>query len=80
MLQAQCEDKSQDKLVEAMRWKILVRATVERLDKLVMSAVRSYAVVGRTPISLEKFLREAPTRRPCRGSFSEVLSVKAMQG
>ena len=81
MLQAQCEDKTQDKLVvEAMRWYVLVRATVERLDKLVMSAVRRYAVVRRTPSSLGEFPREIITRRPCGGNSSEVLSAKAMRG
>ena len=32
--------KTQHKLVQVMRWKILVRATAERLDKLVMSSMR----------------------------------------
>ena len=57
MLQAQCEGKTQHKLVvEAMRSQILVRATAERLDKLVMSSVRGCAVVRRTPCSLGIFL------------------------
>ena len=64
MLQAQCDGKTEQKLVvEAMRWKVFVRATAERLDKLVMSAVRGCAVVRRTPCSLAslyvKLIREA---------------------
>ena len=67
MLQAQCEGKSQHKLVvEAMRWYDIVRATAERLDMLVMSAMRGYAVVRRTPCSLAslyvKLIREAVRR------------------
>ena len=57
-----------------------VRATAERLDKLVISAMRGYAVVRRTPCCLEYFLRETYTRRPCGGNSSEVLSVTAMRG
>ena len=45
-------------VVEAVRWLILVRATAERLDKLVMSAMRKYAVVRRTPFCLGFIMRE----------------------
>ena len=80
MLQAQCEGKTKHKyVVEAMRWQVLVRATAGRLDKLVVSAMRGYAVVWRTPCSLQYLLREMFTRRPCGGNSSEVLSVKAMR-
>ena len=57
MLQAECKGKAKHKLVvEATQWKILVIATAERLDMLVIRATRSYAVVMRTPCSLGKFL------------------------
>ena len=55
MLQAQCDGKTQRKLVEAMLWSVLVRSNAERLDKLVMSEVRGYAVVRRTQFSLGYF-------------------------
>ena len=67
-------------VVEAMRWYVLVTATAERLDKIVMSAMRGYAVMRRTPCSLEYLLSEVFTRTPCGGNSSEALSVEAARG
>ena len=57
-----------------------MRATAERLGKLVMSAERGYAAVRRTPCSLVFFLSEIIAQRPSGGSYSEALSAKALRG